>query len=78
MDGPCAFIRNMSPAIVNAALKQLRGPLGTVKTKSAVFTMFRCLVLATKVREGMEREGVVRRGEEGNGKDYTKYPNVYF
>ena len=49
VDGPCIFIRNMSPAIVNAALKQLRGPLGTVKTKSAVFIMFRSLVLATKV-----------------------------
>jgi hypothetical protein len=49
------FIRSISPAVVNAALKQLRGPLGTVKTKSAVFTMFRCLVLATKVREEMKR-----------------------
>ena len=70
VDGPCVFIRGISPAVVNAALKQLRGPLGTVKTKSAVFTMFRCLVLATKVREGMERsgeDGEERRGVERRG-----------
>jgi hypothetical protein len=45
------YLREISPSIVNAALKQLRGPLGNVKTKSAVFTMFRSLVLATQVRE---------------------------
>ena len=44
------YLRTISPSIVHSALRLVKGPEGTIRTKCGVFSMLKYLVVATQVR----------------------------
>ena len=49
LNSTVVYLRSISGSIVHSALKLLKGREGTVKTKCGVFSMLKCLVIATQV-----------------------------